>query len=120
MNNYKVSGQVSIYLAFIISAILIVVITAVFAPMGVLFNTRAYQAGEMIMLQANDSIYLIQDTEVRDRINATISASLSASENNIDINADLFQYSWILVIGLIGLVLFLYTRKLVEFQGGFN
>lgn len=111
-------AQVGIYLTFIIISIVIIMIAAVFAPLGVLFNTEMYKAGEGIILQANQSISSINNTEVRDAVQASLAEATAATQNNIEINADIFQYSWILIVGLTALVLFLYTRKIVEFQGG--
>lgn len=111
-------GQVAIYFSFLIVAIIIILITAVFAPMGVLFNTEMYSAGEDILLRANDSIADINNTETRAAIYSMLDSSFDAAENNIEINNDLFQYSWIFIIILSGVILFLFTRVIVEFRTG--
>lgn len=111
-------GQVTIYLVFIVITIIIILITAFLAPMGVLFNTEMYKAGEMIMLQANESISEIQNATVRAQIQDVVQGGLNNVENNIEVNNSLFQYSWILVVVLVMLVLFLFTRRLVEVGGG--
>ena len=107
-------ANVTLYIVFIIFAILIVVIAGVFAPMGVLFNSEMYQAGEDILRRANDSIQGIGDSTVRARVTATLDSAFIASENNIDVNAGIFQYSWIFIIVLTALVIFIYTRSLSE------
>ncbi len=111
-------SQVSIYVAFIFTAIIIIVITAVLAPMGVLFNAEMYVAGEELMLQGNETIAKIQNDEVRNSILAIMDSAFAAQENNIAINADMFRYSWIFILGLTALVVFLFTRRLVETSGG--
>lgn len=113
-------GQIAIYIYFIVLAIFILLIGAVFAPMGVLFNVKMYEAGEQIMLQANDSISNIQDDAVRTQVQAVIDTGLSDVQTNIEVNSDIFQYSWVLMLGVTGMVVFLLTRRIVEFnQGGF-
>lgn len=113
-------GQVTIYLTFMIVAIFILFIAAFFAPMGVLLNSKLYEAAEMIMLDANESISNIQDDVVREQIQAEIQAGLDASQNNINVNANIFQYSWIIILALVAIVVFLFTRRMVEYgQGGF-
>lgn len=112
-------GTVTLYIVTMISAILILIIASVFAPMGVLLNTKLYASAEDIYLRANESIGDIQDAEVRARVYGMIDAGLEAQENNIEVNADLFQYSWIFVLVLTGIISFLYTRRLVETTGGF-
>ena len=111
-------GVVSIYITFLILAIIIILVASVMAPMGVRFNTEFYAAGEDILLKANDSMSKIQNVTVRDSIVASNDNALAAMQNNINVNQSLFQYSWILIIGLTALTIFLFTRRLVEFQGG--
>jgi hypothetical protein len=118
MKKLKKRGSVTLYLVFLIIAIIIVMISAVAAPMGVLFNTRMYQAGEDIMLQANESINDIDNATVRARLHGVVGNGLSNVENNIEVNNALFQYGWVLLIGLSALVVFLFTRRIVEYGGG--
>lgn len=115
-NNKK--GVVALYVVFIISAITIVLISAVFAPMGVMFNTKMYAAGLQIMETANESIANITDPTIKAEVQATIQSAYDAADNNIDVNAAIFQYGWILVLGLIAVIIFMYTRSLIEYGGG--
>lgn len=114
-------GTVALYLTFIVSAITIIVITAVVAPLGTLFNSKLYVAGEGILLQANESMSQIQDPTVRQAVQNATASALSAGEENIVVTTDLFQYAWIIVIVLVGLITFLFSRRLVEYGygGGF-
>jgi len=113
-------GQVSLFITFMVLAIFIVLLGALFAPMGVLFNTKMYAAGEQIMLDANASIMNIKDTSVRNSIQEVISSGLSETQNNIDVNTAIFKYSWVVLLIITGLVVFLQSRKLVEYgYGGF-
>ena len=111
-------GQVTIYITFIIIALIIVTIAGVLAPMGVEFNTRMYEEAEEIFLRANESIADIDNAEVRTRVYAMIDQALDSQENNIEVNSDIFQYSWVIVLGLTGIIIFLYTRRVIEFSGG--
>ena len=113
----KKKAQVAIYVAFIFTTIVIIMITAFLAPMGVLFNSKIYVIGEDLMLQGNKSIALIQDDEVREAILGTVDKALLAQQNNIEVNADLFRFSWIFILGLTALVVFLFTRRLIATGG---
>ncbi len=114
-------GQMTIYVMFLFAAILLTVIAAFIVPMGVRFNVEMYKAGEMILLDANESISGIQDPVIRDQVRAATESAIAASQANIDINTSIYEYSWILMIGLTALVIFLFTRQQTEFQqGGFN
>lgn len=115
----KKKGNITLYLVFMFAAIILVVIAAVIAPLGVLINTKFYAAGEDIMLRANSSVSKIQNATVRDKLNGIYGNSLGSIDNNIEVNNSLFQYSWIVVLILGGLIVFLFTRAMVEYgQGG--
>lgn len=111
-------GNVTLYLTFIISAIIIVLVAAVFAPMGVLMNARAYEAGERIMLLGNDSISNINDATVKASLQDTVGDSLSNIEYTVELNSNIFQYSWIFIVLLTALILFLFQRRMVELGAG--
>lgn len=110
-------ANVTLFFAFTIAAIVIVVFAAILAPMGVLFNAEAYAAGEMILQNANESIQDISDPTVKASVEDSIQSAFDASQNNIDVNASIFQYGWILIIVLVALVVFLASRRLVEYGG---
>lgn len=114
----KKKAQVTQYIVWFILAILIITITAVLAPMGVLFNTKMYTEGESILNRALPDINAISDSSVRTSVNDTVQAALAAGENNIEVNSNLFQYSWIFVLVLTAIFIFMQTRILVEFRTG--
>lgn len=112
-------GQVTIYVSYFIAAIMIVLLAAFIAPMGVRFNVEMWAAGEDILNQANESIQQIEDDAIRGEYEAMVAEAKAASSSNVEILTDVYQYGWIIVIILTGLVVFLYTRTLIEFgQGG--
>ena len=112
-------AQVTMYVVFIFVAIIIVTIAAILAPMGVLFNTEMFKAGEDILLMANQSMESIQNATVKAAIQGSTGSAIDAAQNNIDVNNNIFQYSWIVILGIGGLVAFLYSRRMVEYGGGF-
>ena len=120
-NNKK--GTIGLYITFFILAVLVITIGAVLAPMGVLFNTEMLLAGEDIMMMANDSISSINNETIRNSIQSILSSGMSNVQNNIEVNSDLFQYSWLFVLLITGLVIFIASRRLIETQskggGGF-
>jgi len=114
-------GTISLYISMMIFAIVLVLIAAVVAPMGVLFNAELFSAGEDILLQSNASIQKITDTEVREGVTDTVDKAYDAAQYNMETNANFFRYSWIFVLVLGGIMVFLYARTLVEYTrpGGF-
>ena len=113
MNSKK--GQVTIYLSGIIIAFIVLVITAVIAPTGALFTSEAYVAGEKILEKANDSIQNIQNDTIRDSVMGVVGEAREATEMNIEVTTDIFRYSWVIILVLVGIVLFLYSRQIVEY-----
>lgn len=111
-------GQVTIYIAFLALAIIIIVIAGVLAPMGVLFNTEMFKAGESIMSRANSSISEIQDDDVREALLESIDSGFDAAENNIEVNNSIFKYSWVLLLFVAAISLFLFSRRMIEVGGG--
>jgi len=111
-------GQVTVYLTFVIFAIIIVVLTALVAPFGVKLNTDLYAIGEDMILDANDSLSQIGNTTVRDTLYTTFGEAQGATQTNIEVNSAAFQYAWLLLLGLGALIMFLYTRRIVEVGGG--
>lgn len=111
-------GQAGLYVAFIFVAFIIVTLAAIFAPIGVEFTIQLYAAGEEIWLDAQEDITQINNADIRNALNDTISAARAATTTNVEVLGAFFQYGWILVLVLSGLVVYLLTRRLVEVGGG--
>lgn len=101
-----------------LTAVFVVFLAAVFAPMGVQLNSVLYERAEQVILNANSTIQNINDTSVRTQLEESLESSLAAQQNNIEVNNAIFKYGWILTIILTALVLFLITRSLVELRQG--
>jgi hypothetical protein len=113
MKNRK--GQLTIYFVFIVTAIILVTITAVVIPLGVRINTEFYKAGAQLIADSNTSIS--SDSDVKTSIQNTFSSAISAEQDNIEVGTGIFQYSWIIVLILLALILFLYSRRMIEVGG---
>lgn len=107
-----------IYFVWFIAAIAIIFIAAVIAPLGVQMNSEFYAIGEELMLDGNETISQISDATVKAEIQGIISQALNAQTNNIEVNANIFQYSWIFVLIVSAIVIFIFSRRLVEVGGG--
>jgi hypothetical protein len=112
-------GNITLYLVFLIVAIILVLISAVLAPLGVLFNTEMFKAGENILSLAQADIDEIQDAAIKSEINDTITSAKTATLDNISVTSALFKYGWVFILVIIALIIFLFSRRLVEYQTGF-
>lgn len=108
-------AQLAIFFAFIVVLLVIIMITAVIIPVGVELNTQFFLAGEEILAQANESMAAISDATVREQVQNSTAAAMSASQTNIEVGNDLFRYSWVMMLVVTGLVVFMLTRKNVEY-----
>ena len=116
--NKNKKGSAVIYIVTIFAMITIIFIAAIVAPIGIRFTVDAYTAGENIMLSANQSISNIQDEAVKQSVRDTVQLAMDAQVNNIEVNSNIFQYSWVIIIIIVGLVAFIQARRLVEYGGG--
>ena len=111
-------GNVMLYISFFIVSIIIIVISAVIIPMGVEFTTKMYETGEEIFLDANDTLADISDTDVRDSIYSAISQAKDTTTDNIEVSSNIYQYSWLVLLIISGLVVFIASRRMVEVGAG--
>lgn len=115
MKNKKAS--ISFYITLIMFSIIIVLIASVFAPLGANIGTEFYVAGEKILNMTQDNLASISDATIRDEINQSIVLAQQSQQLNIQTNTDLYRYGWLLLIGVIGLGIFLFSRKINEVRG---
>jgi hypothetical protein len=111
-------GSLAIYIAFVMIALSIILFGAVIAPMGAMMNTQFYLAGENILSLTNSSLNSIQNVTVRQALLEANSAAMGTTQTNIEVSVGLFKYSWIFVLVCSAIVVFLFTRRLVEYGGG--
>lgn len=112
-------GQATLYVIWFFVAAVIIILAAVLAPAGVLFSQELYTAGEGILAQSQDKIDSINNSEVREHINGTLTEARQATTDNIDILGGMYQYGWVIVLVVAGLVFFIRSRMFVEVGGGF-
>lgn len=111
-------SSVTLYLVFLVVGIMIILIAAFAAPLGILINTQLFLAGEQILDDSNSSIMSIKDANVRNSILGTVQSAKDNTENNIEVIGSMYQYAWVVFLVLTAIIIFLYTRSLVEVRGG--
>jgi len=110
-------GQVAFFLVFLFIATIVVLIGAIAAPFGASLATEFYSAGEDLLLETQqNTIPDIQDADVRNALNATFNSATAAATTNIEVATGLYKYSWIFVLVLTGIVIYLIARKSVAFS----
>jgi heme/copper-type cytochrome/quinol oxidase subunit 2 len=113
-------GNVTLYFVFMIMAIIVLVVAGTLAPLGVRLNTEMLVAGQRVINSSVNRAGDISDATVRAEVEGILTESRDAMQNNIEINAGLFRYAWLIIIVLVGVVIFLFTRSIIEQrQSGF-
>lgn len=111
------NAQAALFIVFLFFALVIVIVGAIVAPIGARFSADLFAAGENILNDTkNNPVQDIQNPEIRASLESTFASAIAASETNIEVSAGLFQYSWVLLLVLTSIVLFLVTRSLVAFS----
>lgn len=111
-------AQVTFFISWVILAIVITLIAALIIPFGTLFTIEAYKGGEMVWNITEPRITAIQDTNVRNAITTAVTEAKAATQTSIEMETDIYQYSWVIMLVVLALVAFLFTRKNVETGGG--
>jgi hypothetical protein len=111
-------GVVMLYVLWVFIAIAIIAVAAVVAPFGAHINTEFYKIGEQMIIDANESVQGIQDASVRATLTSTMDGAQDETQEIIELNTNMFKYSWIFVLVIAGIIIFIIARQYVEYTGG--
>lgn len=111
-------GNISIYLIMVIFITIILVLAAVVSPFGALMTAEFFQAGEDILIDVNESVANINNTQIKNSISAQTQSAIDQTEDNITIFTGFYKWGWLLAILVVVIGLFLLTRLTVEYGGG--
>lgn len=110
-------GNLTLYIITAMLGLVIIVVAGLLSPLGTLVNAEIYRAGEDLMLKANESISQIQNETVKTRIEAVMKTGLDATEDNIEINSNVYEYGWVFFLIIFFVVVFLSARQIKESGG---
>ncbi|MEM5810123.1 MAG: hypothetical protein QW156_04525 [Candidatus Aenigmatarchaeota archaeon] len=108
----NVKGSVSFFLVFIFLAILLVFLFGVGIPFLMDIYVRFYGAGEEML--KNVDLTQINDTQIQNELNETFTQAKQSFPQIIDYLGFLFRYSWLIILIVILIIIFLRSRMLVE------
>lgn len=105
-------GVISFVFVFIVLAVIASFIFAFSIPFLIGVNTSMFNAGSASLdIAVVDDI---QNAEVRNAINATITSAQESTQEQIETMSFFYRYSWVFIIIIIALVMYLLTRESVE------
>ena len=106
------------FIAYIIFAVTIVLVASIFSPLGQRIGTNFYNAGGVMMSQALLSSNEISNATIKTTVQADIQGAINKKTANIDLITNYFKYSWVILLLVTVMGLFITTRK-YSVQGGF-
>ena len=115
MNN---KGNFSFVVMFFIIAFGLSFLFIVVAPSLQKYNAAVFKAAEPIISDANAQAAGITNTSVRDQLVTLYNNQAENTTTQQDILSTMYQYAWLIIIVLSALVMFLFSRSLVETQTG--
>lgn len=115
-SQFSRKGIVGPIVVFIAGVFVLLFIFGVATPMLIQVNSYFYQAGED-MLQDVD-LSNIHDSQAKYNISNSLNQSLASIPQQIDILSLAFQYSWLIILLVLFLGMFMYSRTLVEENRG--
>jgi len=107
-------GSISYFIVFVFLAFILLVLFVFITPVLIKFNTELYAAGEDILLDANSTASSLSNAQVRGQLQDSLTAASGSIPTQIDVLSNFFQYAWILIIVIIVLALYMFTRETVE------
>jgi len=111
-------GNVSFVFVFILLTIMVLFMFVLIAPALQVYTIKTFESAEPLLDDANTITNGIQDQAIANSIRGSLQASKDTTTTQVDALSFFYQYAWLFVIGLIALILLLFSRSLVERQVG--
>lgn len=108
----KKKGVMALFVVFIIVSVVLLLMFAFATPLLMTITTDLYAAGDDVLSLAN--LEGIDDTEIRASVNNSISTAKQATADNVSILSAFYQYSWLIIVVISSLIIYLFSRKLIE------
>lgn len=102
------------FLAFVLSATMLVFLFACAIPFLINFTTDLYAASDSIIEDAQDNLDSISNDTIKTRIQNNLQNMQDATEENIDYLSFFYQYSWVFIILVTTFTIFMRARQVVE------
>lgn len=110
-------GQVAFFIVFLFLSLTIVIIGGIAAPLGARFSSELFVAGGKILNETRtDVIPNIDDPDIRSSLDGVFVSAVNSGESNIEISTSMFQWSWLVLLILTGVVFYLLTRQSIPYR----
>lgn len=107
----KRKGQVTAFIFFIFSAVILIVIATVTVKTGIDFTTNVYALSDDILRTANNTAQTITLASIRVPITEDITNAIASTSTNSLIVKQNFQWIWLLLLLIMFITLYLSLEK---------
>lgn len=107
-------GNVTLYISFFLITTFVVILASIISPLGTNISTKFFVAGQTMINQSNQYIENISDAEIKAELQSHFESASAAAVDNIEILTAIYKYAWVIVVIIVGIILFLYSRMQVE------
>lgn len=107
-------GSFSYFYVFIVLTIPLIIFFALGIPFIQTMLTALYEAGEPLIDEQATMAAGISDANIRAAMEDNITSQRNSIPDQIDILSIFYQYSWIIIIVIISVTLFIFARRQTE------
>lgn len=107
-------GSVSYAIIFFYLSVVLLALFAFIVPVLMDFNVKSYDAAEVALNRAEETIQNIDDENIQAALQSAVDDAQGAVVTNETALSTLFQYGWIIILISIALIIFLTIRQNVE------
>jgi len=96
-----------------------VLLTILFAfgiPLLININTELYKAGENLIGDTLSELENIQNSTIKQELSEALTNAKTSTLHNISVLSWFYQYSWVFIIIIVAMVIFMLARSTVEVQ----
>jgi len=112
------TGNLSFVVTFFIIAVGLTFLFIVIVPALQTYNTEMFRASEPIRTLAANQAALIEDPTTKAEFEEISTNQANVASTAQDILGTLFQWSWVIILFVSAIIIFLFSRSLVERQTG--
>ena len=110
-------GQLAIAVIMVFIVVIVLFVSAIVSPLGIAMTTSAYQSSEYMLELSNQTAQQIQNPTIKAYVEQTVTDANNSTQDNLDLFEAMFKYGWVVLVFVIGLTGFLWTRRAVETGG---
>lgn len=107
-------GALAFFVAFLLISVVLIFFFVVATPFLMAINAGFYEASENILETGEAILPGIQNVTIRGELQDAFNAAKSTTTENVNILSFFYQYSWIFILVITVMAVFILARRTVE------